>query len=211
MDYLNTLFIDKQKQEYVKRYFNNINKDDNVKKIYNMIIKYVNVNNLENFILITRPILNSYEFQRRIDFPHHGNESIVEHSIKVASLAYKIAPYFHVNLVNVILASLMHDMYSTPWQNQKRPHNIFQAHGFVHPRIALTNCKKYYPELMNNVIENSILCHMFPLTPRKPKYAEGWLIVFCDKYVSMNIFKDVKKLPTYIGIKNIRIFLRKQM
>lgn len=204
MDYLNNLFEKKAKQEEIKKYFKDIDTNEKIKKIYEIIINNVDFIYIEQFVLIAKPVINSYEFQRRVDFPHHGKESVVEHSIKVASMSYKIARYFNINETNAVLASLMHDMYSTPWQNQKNTGGLLNAHGFVHARIALNNCKKYYPDLMNEVIEDSILRHMFPLNIKRPKYDVGWLIVFCDKYVSMSIFKDVKNLPSYVGIKKLK-------
>ena len=53
---------------------------------------------------------------------------------------------------------------------------------------------------MNKKVEDIIKKHMFPLNSRPPRYKESWLISIVDKYVSMEIFKDVKNLPRYIGI-----------
>ena len=42
---------------------------------------------------------------------------------------------------------------------------------------------------------------MFPLNIKPPRYPEGWIITFMDKKLSINILKDVKKLPKYVGIR----------
>ena len=39
---------------------------------------------------------------------------------------------------------------------------------------------------MNDVIENSIERHMFPLNITPPKYIEGWLLVLIDKVDSID-------------------------
>ena len=53
---------------------------------------------------------------------------------------------------------------------------------------------------MNEKIKNSIERHMFPLTIIPPKYLEGWIVSMADKYVSLEVFKNPKELPRYIGI-----------
>ena len=76
---------------------------------------------------------------------------------------------------------------------------LFEKHGFVHARQAAENAWKYFPEYMDKKREDIILRHMFPLNIRPPKYIESWIVTMSDKYVSMEVIKDVKHLPRYIG------------
>lgn len=39
---------------------------------------------------------------------------------------------------------------------------------------------------MNDIIENSVERHMFPLNITPPKYIEGWLLVLIDKVDSID-------------------------
>ena len=41
------------------------------------------------FLKIVSEILNNEEFKRRKNFPHHGDESVYDHSMKVAFLSYR--------------------------------------------------------------------------------------------------------------------------
>lgn len=149
-------------------------------------------------------IIDTEEFQKRKTYRHH-NDSVYEHSIKVAYRAYKLAKYlskvYNVSIEEVIVASLLHDFYTTPWQDApkiKKP--LFEKHGFVHGKIACQNAKKYFPNYMTLRVEDSISKHMFPLT-KPPHYVEGWLITLADKYVSLDIFLNPRSLPKYIGIR----------
>lgn len=165
-------------------------------------IMYNQIYQEKEFYQIAEPILRNSEFQRRRDFLHH-NDSVYDHSIKVAWYAYKIAKqiqkYKQVNIQNVVISALLHDFYTTPWREDK---NLipWKKHGFTHGKVASINSYQFFPSYMNERIENAIRRHMFPLTIIPPKYMEGWIITMADKYVSLEIFKNPKQLPRYIGI-----------
>ena len=95
----------------------------------------------------------------------------------------------------------MHDFYYNPWQESSEKKPFFQQHGFVHAKEALENSKKVFPDLMNPVIENSILRHMFPLNIIPPKYRESWLVTFADKKDSLSILKHPSQYSKYLGLK----------
>lgn len=154
------------------------------------------------FYKIAEPILRNSEFQRRKTYLHH-NDSVYDHSLKVAWASYKMAKhlqkYVKINISNVVISALLHDFYTTPWREYKNP-VLWKKHGFVHGRIACDNANKIFPNLMNKRIENAIKRHMFPLTITPPKYIEGWIVTLADKYVSLEVFSNPKSLPRYIGI-----------
>lgn len=157
----------------------------------------------KEFYTIAEPILRNSEFQRRRTFLHH-NDSVYDHSLKVAWCSYKIAKsiqkYKSVNIQNVVIGALLHDFYLIPWREYKNP-IPWKKHGFIHGKIASINSYQFFPNLINERIENAIRRHMFPLTLLPPKYIEGWIISMADKYVSLEIFREPKNLPRYIGIE----------
>lgn len=159
-------------------------------------------NDRDEFLNIIKDIVNSKEFQKRKNFKHH-DDSVYEHSIRVSNMAYKIAKkmpkFFKVSVVDATVAGLLHDFYTTPWREYKAK-GFFNQHAFQHGRIASENAVKYFPNLMNKKIINSIKCHMFPLY-FPPRYKEGWIVTLADKIVSLEIFKSPKELPRYIGLK----------
>ena len=64
----------------------------------------------------------------------------------------------------------------------------------------MINAHKYFPNLMNEKIDDIILRHMFPLNKIPPKYKEGWIVTTVDKYISLEVFKNPKFLPKLIGL-----------
>lgn len=61
---------------------------------------------------------------------------------------------------------------------------------------------------MNERVENAILVHMFPLSlfnkTKFPKYKESWIITYIDKAVSLKDLPNIKEVPKYLGLKNIK-------
>ena len=152
------------------------------------------------YYLIVKDILENPEFLRRKEFRHHGNRTVYDHSLAVSILSYRIAKRMHLDYKSAAIGGLLHDFYYKPWQEAKDPRPFFKKHGFSHAGEALENSKIYFPYLMNKRVEDIIKKHMFPLNIKPPMCREGWVITCVDKYVSMEIFKDVRNLPRYIGI-----------
>ena len=65
-----------------------------------------------------------------------------------------------------------------------------------HPSLALINSKEYFD--VNNIEENIIMTHMFPITKEKPKYKESKIVCICDKLVSFYEFFRFELGITYV-------------
>lgn len=146
-------------------------------------------------------IIKNDEFQKRKLYKHHGDISVYDHSLAVSKLAYIMAKKMNADYKSAAIGGLLHDFYYKPWQNNKKKVSLFKKHGFVHAKEARDNSYIFFPELMNDKIDNIILRHMFPLNKIPPKYLEGWIVTMADKYVSLEVFKDIRKLPMLIGIR----------
>lgn len=145
-------------------------------------------------------ILKNEEFQKRKNYPHHGNISVYQHSLAVSKLSYDLAKKLNLDYESAAIGGLLHDFYRNPWQNNKNK-KFLEKHGFTHAKDALSNCYEYFPELMNEKINNIILRHMFPLNKIPPKYAESWIITLVDKYVSLETLKNPKFFLDLFGIR----------
>ena len=136
---------------------------------------------------------------------HHYNLSVWDHSILVSFNSFLAAKYFNASARVCAIAGLLHDFYTQAWiYNEelakidngkylsefyvKKP--LFKMHAFVHGDDAASNALKYFPELVNDRILNSIKRHMFPVTIIPPKYKEGFLITSIDK------LNSVRELPS---------------
>ena len=137
---------------------------------------------------IVRNILNSDDFQKRKEFKHHGDISVYQHSLEVSFLAYEISKKMDdVDSTRVAIGGLLHDFYSEPWQEKHQPLFSKENHCFKHAHEALLNSKELYGEYLDDIIEDIIEKHMYPLNSKPPKYKEGWLITIVDKLVSLEV------------------------
>lgn len=153
----------------------------------------------EEYYSIVNEILDNPEYQRRLEYHHHENRSVYTHCLMVSYYSYLISKKLKLDYRSTAIAGLLHDFYYEDWQmNPKR--GLKNLHGFVHPGQALENSKVYFPEFLNDKVNDSIVKHMFPLTIKPPKYAEGWIITLVDKMVSFEIFKQPKQLYKYVGL-----------
>nr|WP_240541584.1 HD domain-containing protein [Bifidobacterium callimiconis] len=111
----------------------------------------------------------------------HGAVTTFEHSVRVACLAVYFADrlhlWRHVDLRSLVRAALLHDYFLYDWHYDGD--GSHKLHGFTHPRRALTNALHDFD--LNPVERDSILRHMFPLTPVPPRYIEGYLVTMADK------------------------------
>lgn len=151
-------------------------------------------NKIDEWFSIINPIITSEEFLKRRTFRHHGNVTVYEHSMKVSFKAYKIAKFFHADYKSAAIAGILHDLYTTPWQDVKIKQPLFKMHAFSHARDALNNSRKYYSEYLNPKIENAILRHMFPLNITPPTHMTGYIVTLADKISSMDFLTSKEAL-----------------
>ena len=149
---------------------------------------------------IVKEILEHPEFIKRKNFKHHSNISVYDHCLAVSKLSYKIARKMKLDYKSAAIGGLLHDFYTKPWQECTEKKKLLEQHGFTHAKDALMNAHKYFPNLMNEKIDNIILRHMFPLNKVPPKYKEGWIVTTVDKYISLEVFKNPKFLPKLVGL-----------
>lgn len=159
----------------------------------------------ELYNLIT-PIINSDYWLKFKSYPHHIKNRGM-HVMGVCFRAYYKAlnnrKIDNTKIIKVVHAALLHDAFDYDWKIKIEKRKFFQLHGFTHPKSALEEAKKYFPELIDEEIEDAILSHMWPLT-KAPKYKTGWIIKWADVYDSIEVFKNLKELPLYIGIKKLK-------
>lgn len=173
----------------------------------NEIEKYVTKDH--EYYQIVQTILEDPEFQKRKKFMHHENRTVYDHCLVVSILSYLWAKKWNLDYKAAAIGGLLHDFYEKPWQTsenkliKKEKTSLFKKHGFIHAKEAAHNAQKYYPELMNEKIDNIIRRHMFPLNIHPPKYKESWIITTVDKYVSMEVFRTPTQLLKYVGIGKI--------
>ena len=127
----------------------------------------------EEFYDIIKPIYEHSEFQKRLksDFPHHGSISLGYHILEVAALTYQKCKYIDCDKKLALRISMLHDMYTLPWQNSNIKTKFINKHGFRHPIEAVINSINFFPEFFlepyeAEIIIDGILHHMYPFPVR---------------------------------------------
>jgi uncharacterized membrane protein/HD superfamily phosphodiesterase len=126
------------------------------------------------------------EFMKLKDYFHH-NSSIYEHVQKVAYLSYRMCKFLKLDYRSAARGAILHDFFLYDWRNHDVPDlSREKFHGIEHPAIAFANAKKHFS--LNEIEEDIIKKHMWPLTLFVPKYKESFIVSFADKYLSSKEF-----------------------
>ncbi|PLS31517.1 phosphohydrolase [Bifidobacterium margollesii] len=128
-------------------------------------------------------IIESPGMQSEKRYFQHGNTTTFQHSLAVAERSVRLAHRFGlddiVDMRSLVVASLLHDYFLYDWHDHEDWHRL---HGFTHGRIACLNAiRDYGRDIVNDVVADSLINHMYPLTNVQPKYTEGWLVSISDK------------------------------
>ncbi len=111
-------------------------------------------------------------------FLHHRETTVYDHSVHVAEVSLAIANSlpFSFDMNSLTRGALLHDYFL---YHRNESVKTYVTHGYRHPIIAADNAKADYG--INDIEENIIRRHMFPLTPIPPKYREAWVVCIADK------------------------------
>lgn len=127
-------------------------------------------------------VLENTDLDQMQDYIQHGNTDTLLHSLAVAHYSYLFSKVFRiqVQLRSMIVGALLHDYCLYDWHVPDKSHNW---HGFRHPFTSAKNARAHYK--INDLEEDIILKHMFPLVPILPKYRESSIVCFVDKLCSI--------------------------
>ena len=109
---------------------------------------------------------------------HHGINRYT-HSMRVAKVTYKISKLFKMDYKSATRGALLHDFF----KNEENGNVKWLRTAQVHPQIACLNAKKEFT--LNDIEQDVISSHMFPINTHKPSYKESWLVNFVDEGVSI--------------------------
>ena len=124
-------------------------------------------------------ILENEKVQSMKNFIQHGDTTVFQHCVNVSYYNYKLCKLLGLDAKSAARAGLLHDFFLYDWHDYVREPGQ-QMHGWTHPHTALNNAKKYFK--LNEIEEDVIVKHMFPLTTKLPKYKETVCITLTDKF-----------------------------
>lgn len=114
-------------------------------------------------------------------YTQHGNTSTLLHCIAVSYFSCAVAEKLGLSYCRreLLRGALLHDYFLYDWHVKDKSHRL---HGFTHPRKALRNANRDFR--LSEREQDIIAKHMFPLTPKPPKYRETVLVCLVDKWCS---------------------------
>ncbi|MFH5836215.1 HD domain-containing protein [Proteiniclasticum sp. C24MP] len=137
----------------------------------------------EIFEYMLKDLLHHEEVLKMKGFIQHGDLSTYDHAVNVAWTSYRLSKKLGLKVDDrsLLRGALLHDFYLYDWH--VRDENRKRFHGFHHPRTALRNAKRHFS--VNEIEEDIILKHMWPLTLKFPKYRESFVVMMADKICSI--------------------------
>ena len=135
----------------------------------------------KEFNKIIKDIVTNEEFMKLQNEVHHSTTRF-DHSLRVAYEVYTKLKDNNPNYVEVTRAALLHDFFFDDDLSSSQNDRLNN-----HPLIALENAKKYFD--INELQENIILSHMYPLSYCLPRFKESWIVSLMDKKVTILEFK----------------------
>lgn len=114
-------------------------------------------------------------------YMQHGATSVFRHSVSVAYVSFWLSRKIGAEVDDkaLIRGALLHDYFLYDWHVADASHRL---HGFFHAKKALNNALEDFE--LNEIEQNMIRRHMFPLNPIPPKYKEAWILCCADKICS---------------------------
>ena len=120
------------------------------------------------------------------DYKQHYKCTRLKHSVNVSYYSFYIAKLLKLNYVSAAKAGLLHDLYFKEKSGIKENMKMLRQH----PKDALKNALEICD--LTDLEKNTIIRHMWLVTLKPPKYKEGYIVSFVDKYcAARELFSSV--------------------
>ena len=163
-------------------------------------------NNRIRFKDLVSDILDNQKYKELKHEFHHGINRYI-HSTRVAKVTYKISKWLKLDYKSATRGAMLHDFF----KNSEYGNVKGLTTAKVHPHIACLNAKKEFE--LNEIEQDVISSHMFPINTHKPSFKESWLVNLVDEGVSlyeMTRYQLSGKLTIFIlFVMNMIIFGQK--
>lgn len=123
-----------------------------------------------------KDLIQDKRVQSMDQYRHHSNVSCLGHSIHVSYISYSICQYLRMDYRSAARGGLLHDFFLYDWRRVKSK----ALHGLTHSRVALDNAKQRF--YLNEIEEDIIEKHMWPITSPLPRYKESYIVALVDMY-----------------------------
>jgi len=135
------------------------------------------------------------------NYIQHSDIDCLEHSLYVSYSSYLVCRRMGLDYRSAARGGLLHDFFLYDWHIEKPDRGL---HGFAHPRIALRNANQYFH--LNELEQDIISRHMWPLTVTPPKYKETCIVIATDKYCALMEIFDFGKRKNVHRLQNLLFY-----
>ena len=165
---LNNKNIDEYNKDYIK---------------YKDYIKCKIINNKKVYYSLFSEFNSVNKYRKLKSIVHHGDNRL-DHINRVAKISFLISKALGLDYISCTRGAMMHDFFTIDDIN--RGSIKYRKYLNNHSYKALSNSLDYFE--VNEVEEDIILSHMYPLCKNKPSYKESHVVCICDKIVSIYEF-----------------------
>lgn len=135
---------------------------------------------LNEFFSIISDIIENDTVKQMKNYRQHCNTSCYKHCMQVAYYTYIACKKLKLDYVSATRGAMLHDLFLYDWRNKSITSTLPGLHAFVHPLIASKNANKLFK--LNNIEQDIIIKHMWPVTLKFPTYKESYIVTIMDKY-----------------------------
>lgn len=146
------------------------------------ILSKKDVTSVREYYNCVKDLLCDSNVQRLEQFSHHSGTTRFQHSLNVSYYNFLVCRRLKLNARSAARAGLLHDLFFY----DRREHIPVKGegwHGVGHPKIAFMNASEMFP--LSQLEGDMIVNHMWPLSPRLPRYRETFVITLVDKFCAM--------------------------
>ena len=147
-------------------------------------IKLYNQNSRSEYKKTMSGLLSHEKLKLLDKYKQHYKCTRLKHSINVSYYSFYLAKLFKLDYISAAKAGLLHDLYFHERKAAGFKENIKMLRQ--HPKDALKNALEICD--LNDKERDIIRRHMWLITIRPPKYKEGYIVTFVDKYCAAREF-----------------------
>lgn len=125
--------------------------------------------------------------KRMNQYIQHGDVTTLKHCILVSYRSYLLCRMIGLDYRSAARGGLLHDLFLYDWHEKDDDRR--GLHAFRHPYVALANANGAFA--LNDMEQDIIKKHMWPLTVVMPKFPETLIVSTMDKYSAIvEFFKN---------------------
>lgn len=128
-------------------------------------------------------LLENEQVRELDNYIQHYCYTRLKHSLDVAYYSFFITRLLGWDSRSTARAGLLHDLFLYDWRDDSY---TGKRHAINHPRVALENARAVCE--LNRIEENIIRRHMWLITLIPPRYKEGFVVTFVDKFCAAREF-----------------------